>query len=53
MPWGLEVAVLGGAAEDGERGFMRRLSVIDGHSLVGIVALADVARVLPTRRWAT
>ncbi|SHN45082.1 CBS domain-containing protein [Cryptosporangium aurantiacum] len=29
---------------------VRRLPVIDGHSLVGIVALADVARALPDRR---
>ncbi|GAA1513073.1 hypothetical protein GCM10009677_52660 [Sphaerisporangium rubeum] len=28
---------------------MRRLPVIDGHKLVGIVALADVARALPDR----
>jgi len=28
---------------------VRRLPVIDGHSLVGIVALADVARALPDR----
>jgi CBS domain-containing protein len=28
---------------------MRRLPVIDGHRLVGIVALADVARALPDR----
>ncbi|MET7795589.1 CBS domain-containing protein [Streptomyces decoyicus] len=26
---------------------MRRLPVIDGHRLVGLVALADVARALP------
>jgi CBS domain-containing protein len=29
---------------------VRRLPVIDGHSLVGIVALADVARALPDKR---
>jgi len=28
---------------------VRRLPVIDGHSLVGIVALADVARALPDK----
>ena len=28
---------------------VRRLPVIDGHSLVGIVAVADVARALPDR----
>ena len=28
---------------------VRRLPVIDGHSLVGIVAIADVARALPDR----
>ena len=28
---------------------VRRLPVIDGHDLVGIVALADVARALPDR----
>jgi CBS domain-containing protein len=28
---------------------VRRLPVIDGHNLVGIVALADVARALPDR----
>ncbi len=28
---------------------VRRLPVIDGHTLVGIVALADVARALPDR----
>jgi CBS domain-containing protein len=28
---------------------VRRLPVIDGHDLVGIVALADVARALPNR----
>jgi CBS domain-containing protein len=28
---------------------VRRLPVIDGHALVGIVALADVARALPDR----
>jgi CBS domain-containing protein len=28
---------------------VRRLPVIDGHRLVGIVALADVARALPDR----
>ena len=28
---------------------VRRLPVIDGHSLVGIVAVADVARALPER----
>jgi CBS domain-containing protein len=28
---------------------VRRLPVIDGHDLVGIVALADVARALPER----
>lgn len=28
---------------------MRRLPVIDGHRLVGMVALADVARALPDR----
>lgn len=29
---------------------VRRLPVIDGHALVGIVAVADVARALPDRR---
>jgi CBS domain-containing protein len=29
---------------------VRRLPVIDGHKLVGIVALADVARALPDRK---
>jgi CBS domain-containing protein len=29
---------------------VRRLPVIDGHSLVGIVAQADVARALPDPR---
>ncbi|HVW45104.1 MAG TPA: CBS domain-containing protein [Amycolatopsis sp.] len=29
---------------------VRRLPVIDGHDLVGIVALADVARALPDRQ---
>jgi CBS domain-containing protein len=28
---------------------VRRLPVIDGHQLIGIVALADVARALPDR----
>lgn len=28
---------------------VRRLPVVDGHRLVGIVALADVARALPDR----
>jgi CBS domain-containing protein len=28
---------------------VRRLPVIDGHSLIGIVAIADVARALPDR----
>jgi CBS domain-containing protein len=28
---------------------VRRLPVIDGHDLVGMVALADVARALPDR----
>lgn len=28
---------------------VRRLPVIDGHRLVGVVALADVARALPDR----
>jgi CBS domain-containing protein len=28
---------------------VRRLPVIDGHRLVGIVAVADVARALPDR----
>jgi CBS domain-containing protein len=28
---------------------VRRLPVIDGHTLVGIVAIADVARALPDR----
>ena len=28
---------------------VRRLPVIDGHTLVGIVAVADVARSLPDR----
>jgi CBS domain-containing protein len=28
---------------------VRRLPVIDGHALVGIVAVADVARALPDR----
>lgn len=31
------------------RNQVRRLPVIDGHDLVGIVALADVARALPDR----
>jgi len=29
---------------------VRRLPVIDGHQLVGIVAQADVARALPDRK---
>ncbi len=29
---------------------VRRLPVIDGHTLVGIVALADVARALPEKK---
>ncbi|WP_030255088.1 CBS domain-containing protein [Streptomyces violens] len=47
-------AVTIGADDDAEEIFatmahhkVRRLPVIDGHSLVGMVALADVARALP------
>jgi CBS domain-containing protein len=50
-------AVTIGADDDAEeilrtmgRYKVRRLPVIDGHDLVGIVALADVARALPDRR---
>ncbi|MER7122451.1 CBS domain-containing protein [Streptomyces goshikiensis] len=50
-------AVTIGADDDAEKVLrtmsehqVRRLPVIDGHTLVGIVALADVARALPDAR---